>query len=105
MGTLLRADHDTDRTRVEVAGELDLTTGGELQQIVRRAVDEDGEQLVVDLGGVTFMDSAGLGALLGAARTARAHRKGFGVSCPPGSEARLLIELSGTQAALGLQES
>ncbi|MDP9399836.1 MAG: STAS domain-containing protein [Actinomycetota bacterium] len=100
----VHAEQEHDATRVEVAGELDLSTGGELQDAVRRAVDEGRERLLVDLGGVTFIDSAGLGALLGAARTARAHRTAFGVSCPPGSEARLLIELSGTQQHLGLED-
>ena len=104
MSMRVRAEEDTDSTRVEVAGELDLSTAAELQEAVRRAIDEGRGQLLVDLGGVTFMDSAGLGALLGAARTARARRTAFGVSCPPGSEARLLIELSGTQQHLGLED-
>ncbi len=104
MGLLVHRKQDAERTRVEIAGELDLTSGGELQEAVRRAVEEGGEELLVDLGGVTFMDSAGLGALLGAARTARARRRAFGVTCPPGSEARLLIELSGTQQHLGLED-
>lgn len=51
--------------RLRVAGELDLNTSGQLADAVRAAVDEPGfQQLDVDLGAVTFLDSSGLRALV-----------------------------------------
>ncbi|MEU4668116.1 STAS domain-containing protein [Amycolatopsis sp. NPDC023774] len=51
---------------VTVAGEIDLVTAPELDEIVTGVVDESPEVLVVDLCKVTFLSSAGLQVLAGA---------------------------------------
>ena len=57
-----------------VAGELDLATAPRLrEQLTRLVGDSPGRVVVVDLSGVTFCDSIGLGVLVGAQRRARAH--------------------------------
>ena len=95
--------HPGPDTRVELSGELDVASGGELKDAVRGAVEGGAESVVVDLGAVSFMDSLGLAALLSAARSAGSGGARFSVTSPHGSEARLLIELSGVDGALGLQ--
>jgi len=57
---------------VAVAGEVDVGTAPRLRDALVEAV-ADGEQVVVDLGAVTFMDSAGLAALVVAQRVAEAR--------------------------------
>jgi anti-sigma B factor antagonist len=94
--------HEPPATRVEVVGELDAASAPALRDTVRKTLEPAPERLVVDLGGVTFMDSMGLAAVLAAARAAAAEGVGFGVLSPPGSEARLLIELAGVQGPLVL---
>ncbi|QRP43599.1 STAS domain-containing protein [Amycolatopsis sp. FDAARGOS 1241] len=51
---------------VTVAGEIDLVTAPELDEVVSGAVDESPDVLVVDLRGVTFLSSAGLQVLAAA---------------------------------------
>ncbi|MEV6902982.1 STAS domain-containing protein [Amycolatopsis sp. NPDC051372] len=51
---------------VTVAGEIDLVTAPELDDIVTGVVDESPEVLVVDLRKVTFLSSAGLQVLAAA---------------------------------------
>ncbi|WIX77862.1 STAS domain-containing protein [Amycolatopsis carbonis] len=51
---------------VTVAGEIDLVTAPELDEIVTGVVDESPEALVVDLRKVTFLSSAGLQVLAAA---------------------------------------
>ncbi|MEV0073809.1 STAS domain-containing protein [Amycolatopsis sp. NPDC050768] len=51
---------------VTVAGEIDLVTAPELDEIVTGVVDESPEVLVVDLRKVTFLSSAGLQVLAAA---------------------------------------
>ncbi|MEW2506568.1 STAS domain-containing protein [Amycolatopsis sp. NPDC047767] len=51
---------------VTVAGEIDLVTAPELDEIVTGVVDERPEALVVDLRQVTFLSSAGLQVLAAA---------------------------------------
>lgn len=51
---------------VQVSGELDLSTCGALRDSLLRVVtDEDRHGLVVNLAGVTFIDSTGIGVLVG----------------------------------------
>jgi len=63
--------HDDGVALLTLGGELDL----EVLPLVRRSVEEvlqDGLRVVVvDLTGLTFCDSSGLGALLRASRTVR----------------------------------
>jgi anti-sigma B factor antagonist len=56
---------------VSVFGELDLHTVGQLDSELDAAVAHGAERLVVDLAGVTFMDSTALGALVAAHRRLR----------------------------------
>jgi anti-sigma B factor antagonist len=54
-----------------VAGELDLTTRAALtDEVVAKLGDPEVLRVAVDLGGVTFCDSSGLGALLDIRRAA-----------------------------------
>jgi anti-sigma B factor antagonist len=46
-----------------LAGDLDLLTAGEFLQHAARVLDDRIERLVLDLGGVTFLDCAGIRAL------------------------------------------
>jgi anti-sigma B factor antagonist len=62
---------DTTPTRLEVAGELDVSTGPVLLARVRDAA-VDSCRVVVDLEAVSFMDSRGMLSLLEARRLLRA---------------------------------
>ena len=53
---------------VSVAGEVDVATEQDLRDELAAVLHDGPEDVVVDLGGVTFMASAGLGVLLGARR-------------------------------------
>ena len=57
---------------VSVAGELDLHTAGDLRAELDGAIARGPKRVVVDLGAVTFLDSTALGALVTAAKRARA---------------------------------
>ncbi|MBA3021755.1 STAS domain-containing protein [Propionicimonas sp.] len=57
---------------VRVEGRLNMVTATQLKDTVTEAVGTGKLRLVVDLTSTTFMDSSGLGALIGALKTARA---------------------------------
>src|SRR4051812_1487417 len=65
---------DGDVHVVSVAGELDLHTSGDLSAELGDVIARKPRRVVVDLGGVTFLDSTALGALVTAAK--RAHADG-----------------------------
>ncbi|MFI6128178.1 STAS domain-containing protein [Micromonospora sp. NPDC051141] len=64
VGLLLSVRPGQGCTVVEVRGELDLATSPQLHEALQRLVDTGDRQVVVDLAGVGFMDSSGLGALV-----------------------------------------
>jgi anti-sigma B factor antagonist len=90
--------------RMELRGELDIGTAPKLEQAVEQALEEGCRDVVLDLTGTTLLDSSGLGALLRAKRTVDAQQGSMTVHSPPGSEARLVIEMSRTDAILGLRD-
>ena len=59
---------DGDRTYVVPAGELDLSTVGELSAAVAAARTGSAARIVVDLRELSFIDSSGIGLLLELAR-------------------------------------
>jgi anti-sigma B factor antagonist len=67
----LNTRSEADRTVLEVAGEVDVYTGTTLRDRISGLLDSGARDLIVDLGRVDFIDSTGLGVLVGALNRAR----------------------------------
>ena len=63
-------------------GDLDMAGAPDFRQAVVREVAEGRNHLVVDLSAVTFLDSSGLGAIIGGLRRTRAHGGDLVLVCP-----------------------
>jgi anti-sigma B factor antagonist len=80
---------------VALAGELDAS-GTELVEVCVRSALLDGEgALVLDLVGLTFMDSTGVNSLLRARSLLGRERRELVVVCPRDSPVRRVLELVG----------
>jgi anti-sigma B factor antagonist len=94
------------RTRsVVVTGELVGSSGTQLVRVVRGALDEGIDRLVIDLTGMAFMDSGGLAALVGAWTAAGEHDCGFAIVLTPGSHAARSLELRGVASVFSVAGS
>jgi anti-sigma B factor antagonist len=58
-------------TVVEADGEIDLAAAPSLRERLIALINDGRQQLVVDLDGVSFLDSTGLGVLVGALKRVR----------------------------------
>jgi anti-sigma B factor antagonist len=63
------------------SGDLDVYTVGSLRDALGVMVEQDTPKVVVDLDGVPFMDSSGLGALMGGVRRLREAGGDLAISC------------------------
>ncbi len=68
---VVHTHNEGDWTVLTVAGELDVVGAPELREHVMTAVHEGRHRLVMDLTGVDFIDSFGLGVIVGALKRAR----------------------------------
>ena len=63
----------TEGRRAVVTGptRLNMTAAPQMREMLAKAVADGSPQIVVDLGKTTFVDSSGLGALVGGLKAAR----------------------------------
>jgi anti-sigma B factor antagonist len=87
-----------DARVVRVTGEIDLTTIPVLRRELYAARDE-AATVLLDLSGVTFIDSSGLHLLLEASRSSALSDWGFFV-VRPSDVVQRLIQVSGTEDLL-----
>jgi anti-sigma B factor antagonist len=70
-----------DHTVLEVGGEVDVYTAPRLRERLVELVEQGSRHVVVDLSRVEFLDSTGLGVLVGALKRLRAVNGTFGLVC------------------------
>ena len=81
MDLSLETRHENDRTVIEVGGEIDVYTAPKLRERIIELVDEGQYHLVVDLEKVEFLDSTGLGVLVGGLKRVRGHDGSLQLVC------------------------
>lgn len=62
-------------------GDLDVYTVGSLRDALGHMIEDETPKVVVDLDGVPFMDSSGLGALMGGVRRLREAGGDLAIAC------------------------
>jgi anti-sigma B factor antagonist len=87
---------------LEVEGELDLATAPQLEEMLCRELDADHE-VILDLSGVTFMDSSGLRAIVTSTRAANSNGARLRISGSLLPQIRRLIEITGLQGVLPME--
>jgi len=93
---------EQDHVVIAPRGELDMATVGAVEQELRRQLDSGIRTLVLDLAGLSFMDSTGLHLV--ARWSAEASREGFSFQLEPGSPAvQRVFELAGMTEELPLR--
>jgi len=68
-------------TIVEAVGEIDVYTAPKLREQLAELVDSGRHEIVVDMQKVEFLDSTGLGVLVGALKRIRQHEGSMRLVC------------------------
>jgi anti-sigma B factor antagonist len=93
-----------DRTVVTVGGEIDVYTAPKLRDKITELVNSGHHSLVVDMEKVEFLDSTGLGVLVGGLKKVRAQHGSMELVC---SQDRLLkiFRITGLAKVFTIHES
>lgn len=81
--------HDNGHAVVALTGDFDLANSDRLHEILHAELEGEARHLVLDVTGVTFMDSTALGVILGARN--QAVQKDRGLSLVGASDAVLRL--------------
>jgi anti-sigma B factor antagonist len=76
----IEVEQSEDFSVLKPTGDLDVYTVGSLRDALAQMIDA-GRKVVVDLDGVPFMDSSGLGALMGGVRRLREAGGDLAICC------------------------
>jgi anti-sigma B factor antagonist len=94
-----------DQVVIAPQGELDIHAARGLSEAFQQAVGSSDSMLVVDLSGVTFLDSTGLGTVLKTFERLRRQGRTMKVIAPAGSPAAAVIDLAGVRSMLQVSEA
>lgn len=89
---------------LSLSGELELYAASMLRERLEDLVIEGVELVVVDLDGLDFMDSSGLGVLLAAHKRLQANGGRLSLVCTK-RRIRMLLEVTGLLATFSVHES
>ncbi len=98
------ARHD-DVVVARLEGEIDLANTPTLSATILEAIPNDALGLVVDLGGVRYIDSVGIRMLFRFVRSLHDSRQGMAVVVPPDSPVRKLLKITHLDEAAVFRDS
>lgn len=83
MGVDLNLEHRSvgERTVLRVAGEVDVYTAPKLREKLVQLVGDGHHHIVVDMTDVDFLDSTGLGVLVGGLKRVLSHDGSLALVC------------------------
>jgi anti-anti-sigma factor len=96
-GFAISTSEQGGRTVVLLRGELDLATAPQLEQVVTERL-EAGDEVVVDLRELDFMDSTGLRVLVRAHASVADERRFLIVRPPPGGPIAKILSIAGVES-------
>jgi anti-anti-sigma factor len=88
-----RRDDEPTAPRLVVTGEIDLAVAGEFASAVKQLLGDAHSPALLDLAGVTFFNSTGIGVLTDAA--AEARLRGVELVVQPSPHVRRTLEITG----------
>jgi anti-sigma B factor antagonist len=100
----VETEHLTDgRVLVVVRGEVDLFTAPQLHEALD-GLDAGAREVVVDLSEVAFIDSTGLGVLIGVAKKLQSASGALAIVCPA-EKIRRIFQITGLDQVLAIHAS
>ena len=109
MSRMAEVEVDTadlaDARVVRVSGEIDLSNASDLLEEIGASVRSGATTIVVDLSGVTFLDSSGIAMLCKLRRRIAHSRQELRLVVPGDSPIRRILEITRLEELIPVQEA
>ncbi|MPZ61360.1 MAG: anti-sigma factor antagonist [Propionibacteriales bacterium] len=104
MDLSLDTREQDERVIIEIGGEIDVYTAPQLRERIGDLVDENHFNLIIDMERVEFLDSTGLGVLVGGLKRVRGNDGSLRLVC---TQERLLkiLRITGLTRVFAIFES
>ncbi len=89
---------------VELAGEIDVYTSPKVKDAVGALIDKGVYNLVIDLERVKYIDSTGLGVLIGGLKRVREHGGAVSLVCT-NPQIKKIFDITGLVKIFGMYDS
>lgn len=93
---------DGSTVRIDIGGEIDLENAEIVEEQLSAAIPNETTAVTLGLGGLTYLDSAGLRVLFALAARLDVLQIDLRVDVPPGSLTRRVLQLSGFEGVAAL---
>jgi anti-sigma B factor antagonist len=87
-----------------VSGPMDVATVPQLRDLMVRLIEEGHHRLVLDLSGVDFIDSIGLGVIVGVVHRLRPHDGSVAVAAPS-EQVRQVLQITQLDRVVALHDT
>jgi anti-sigma B factor antagonist len=104
-GLDVRIDHEGGRMRLSVSGDLDIGHKERFEAGLKEAHKDGCNQIVIDLSGVTFIDSTGLGLLITAWNESKRRGLELEVMLGEATQVRRTLSLTGVDRFIPLVDA
>ncbi|MEO6533529.1 MAG: STAS domain-containing protein [Pseudolysinimonas sp.] len=92
-------DRGADVAIIQPSGRLNMVSAGRLREVIAEVVAGGRTRIAVDLAGVDFIDSSGLGALISGLKTARQAGGDLRIAAPT-DQVKLVLQLTNMERVL-----
>lgn len=104
MSLQIKSESTGDVSILTIAGELDMGSAPQLREALAPILDSEKPSLLLDLSGINFMDSTGIGVLVNALNRAR-DKNGYCAYCGVQPRVHRILQIAGLLKALPLYET
>lgn len=87
---------------VSIAGELDVSSAENFKTVLNGLVDEKSENIKINLENLDYIDSTGLGVMVGVLKRLKVNSKGIYLSNPK-SNVRKILEITGLDKIFNME--
>jgi anti-anti-sigma factor len=102
----VQVDHNADEgVRITVTGEIDMDNAAQVEQKILAAISNQLTNVTLDVGGLDYIDSAGLPVLFTLGTRLDTLQIAFQLVVPPESPIRRMIDLCGLSGTIRIDSN